>query len=150
MEFKDIASVSGKGGLFRVISPTKGGVILESLNGDKKRLVVGVQTKISVLSDISIYITNEEGAEPLERLLRKIHQSFDGDTGLDKNSPAEELRAFMEHVLPDYDENRVYVSDIKKLVNWYKVLLTVAPDLLNEPENEDELTKREEQESKDE
>lgn len=129
MEFKDIASVSGKGGLFKVINPTRTGAVLEGLE-DKKKLVVGMQAKVSVLSDISIYTTDGDGSIPLQEVMIKIHEEFEGDTDLDKNSDPEELKSFLRHILPAYDEDRVYVSDIKKLVTWYNQLSKLAPELL--------------------
>ena len=152
MEFNDVASVSGKGGLFKVLSPTRTGVILESLDGSKKKLVAGMQTKVSVLSDISIYITDGDGAVPLKDVMVKIHEEFEGDTGLSGASDPEELKSFLKHVLPNYDEDRVYVSDIKKLVNWYNKLATDFPEvLISTPEAEDkpEDAKSSEEESKD-
>ncbi len=137
MEFSDVASVSGKGGLFKVLSPTRSGVILESLDGSKKRLVAGMQTKVSVLSDISIYTTDGEGAVPLKDVMVKIHEEFGGDTGLSGTSDSEELKSFLKHVLPTYDEDRVYVSDIKKLVNWYNKLASEYPEVLTQDATEE-------------
>ncbi|MFY0687279.1 MAG: DUF5606 domain-containing protein [Cyclobacteriaceae bacterium] len=138
MEYSDIASVSGKGGLFKVVNPTRSGVILESMDAAKKKLVVGMNAKVSVLSEISIYTTDGEGSVPLEEVMRKIHAEFNGDAGVDKNSDPDELKSFLQHVLPNYDDERVYVSDIKKLVNWYGLLVDIAPDLLAEEEKSEE------------
>ena len=130
MELSDIASVSGKGGLFKILNPTRTGAILESLDNTKKKLVVGAQSKVSVLSEISIYTTDADGARPLSDVLVKIHKEFDGDTDLSSGSDPEELKALLRFVLPEYDESRVYVSDIKKLVSWYAILVKEAPELL--------------------
>lgn len=135
MEFKDIAAVSGKGGLFKVVNPTRTGAVLESLE-DGKKLVVGMQAKVSVLSDISIYTTDGEGAVPLIDVMTKIHEEFAGDTDLDKNSDPEELKSFLKHILPTFDEDRVYVSDIKKLVTWYNQLAQLAPEILTPTKEE--------------
>lgn len=132
MEFKEIAAVSGKGGLFKVVSPTRTGVILEALDGSKKKLIANIQSKVSILSEISIYTTDEAGATPLEEVMKKIHAEFGGDTGLFSSSESDELRAFLKFILPDYDESRVYVSDIKKLVTWYNQLIAIAPDIFSE------------------
>lgn len=132
MEFKDIAAVSGKGNLFQIIKPTRTGVILESMDEHKKKMVATMHNKVSVLSEISIYTTDAEGAVPLSEVMKKIHKEFDGDTDLDKNSSSEELKAFLKFVLPEYDEARVYVSDIKKLVSWYDQLVKQAPEVLAE------------------
>ncbi len=127
LKLSDIAAVAGKGGLFKVVKPSKTGVILESLDEQKSKLVVGASAQVSVLSEISIYTHSAEGATALEEVFRKIHAEFDGDTGLDKKSDPEELKSFLKHVLPDYDEGRVYVSDIKKLVTWYNLLSQMNP-----------------------
>ncbi|WP_420316243.1 DUF5606 domain-containing protein [Ekhidna sp.] len=143
MDFSDIASVSGKGTLFQIIQPTRTGVILESLDEHKKKMVATMHNKVSILSEISIYTTDAEGAVPLEDVMRKIHIEFDGDTDLDKNSSPEELKAFLKFVLPDYDEGRVYVSDIKKVVSWYDQLVKQAPEVLVEKkEEEKEVVKK--------
>ena len=132
MEFKDIAAVSGKGGLFKIVKPTKTGVILESLDDKKAKLVANIHHKISVLEEISIYTTTEEGAKPVKEVMLTISKEFGNETGLDKNSDGEELKSFLTHILPEYDEDRVYVSDIKKLVNWYNIIAVQAPELLKE------------------
>jgi hypothetical protein len=142
MEFSDIASVSGKGGLFKILSPTRTGVILESLDEHKKKMVATIHQKVSVLSEISIYTTDGEGAVPLEDVMRKIHVDFAGDTDLDKNSDSEELKSFLKFILPNYDESRVYISDIKKLVNWYNQLVVEAPDVLEAKKEDKEEEKK--------
>lgn len=129
MKFKEIASVAGKGGLFKILKPAKAGVILESLDAKKSRLIAGIDARVSVFTEISIYCHNEEGACPLEEVMRKIHKEFNGDTGLDKNAAAGELKSFMEHILPNYDQNKVYLSDIKKLVTWYNLLARDYPEV---------------------
>ncbi len=135
MEFSEIASVSGKGGLFKVLKPTRTGVILESLDAAKKKLVANMHSKVSILSEISIYTTDAEGAQPLEDVMKKIHAEFNGDTDLTGNSDPEELKSFMKFILPEYDEERVYVSDIKKVVNWYNKLSADFPEVFEAKED---------------
>jgi hypothetical protein len=132
MKLGEIASVSGKGGLYKIVGSTKGSLILESLDASKTKLVAGGNQKISVLTEISIYTNNKEGTTPLEDVLKKIYQEFGDDPGVDSESDPNELKAFLKSVLPDYDEQRVYVSDIKKLVKWYATLMREAPDLFVE------------------
>lgn len=134
MNFKDLATVAGKPGLFKVLKPSRTGVILESLDGKKTKLVAGMSQRVSILSDISIYTTTEEGAEPLVSVMQKIQEEFQDDLGLDASPDDNELRAFMKHVLPDVDESRVYTSDIKKLISWYKIIRTTMPEVLEEKE----------------
>ena len=136
MEFKEIATVSGKGGLFKILNPTRSGVILETMDDKKTKLVVNANSKVSVLHEISIYTTDSEGTVALEEVLRKVHKEFKGDTGLTKTSDNEELKSFLKHVLPTYDAERVYVSDIRKLVNWYSILVQEAPEVFEAPKEE--------------
>ena len=146
MNFGEIAAVAGKGGLFKVLKPSKAGVILESLDGKKTKLVVGADARVSILSEISIYTHTQEGSTPLIDVMRKIHEEFDGDTGLTKNSDAEELKSFLKHILPDYDEDRVYVSDIKKLITWYNLLAEIDPDSFMKDEEAPESSEEKEAE----
>lgn len=141
MKFNEIATVSGKPGLYKILKPTRSGVILESMDEKKGKLVVGANQRVSVLSEISMYTMTEEGASPLEDILIKIEAEFKGDIGLDSTADADELQAFLKHVLPDYDEGKVYPSDIKKLVSWYKIIRAHAPEVLEEqPEENSEKT----------
>lgn len=137
MEFKDIASVSGKGGLFKIIAPTKGGMILESMDEKKKKLIVNMHSKVSVLGEISIYTNDKEGSKPLEEVMHTIHKEFNGDTGVSSSSDKEELASFLKFILPEYDEDRVYPSDIKKLINWYNILFQNYSELLTSKETEE-------------
>jgi len=145
MTISEIATVSGKGGLFKVVAPTKSGVILESLDEAKTKLVATTNHRLSLLNEISIYTTTKEGTVALEDILKKIHKEFGNDLGVDANSDGVELKAFIKAVLPEYDESRVYVSDIKKLVRWYDTILKYAPELLTEEKQDAE--KKDEQAS---
>ena len=130
MTLAEIATMSGKGGLFKVMAPTKSGVILESLDETKARVVAAGNNKISLLNEISIYTTTKEGTVPLEQVLKKIHQEFGNDPGVDGESDSTELKSFLKSVLPEFDESRVYVSDIRKLVKWYSIILKYAPEIM--------------------
>lgn len=145
MELREIASIAGKGGLYRIVKPTRSGVIVESIDGKQQRLVVSASQRVSVLKEISIYTTTTEGTEPLQQVLQAIHREFGDDPGVDSNSSPEELRAFLQHILPDFDRERVYVSDIKKLVGWYKILLEHAPETLQEGAGEETTAPAQEQ-----
>lgn len=135
MTLSEIATVTGKGGLFKVIAPTKSGVILESLDEAKAKLVATSHHKLSLLNEISIYTTSKEGTVPLQDVLRKIKSEFAGDLGVDASSDTSELRAFLKSVQPDFDETRVYASDIRKLVRWYEILLKYAPEIFEKEED---------------
>ncbi len=132
MKLSEIASVSGKGGLYKVVTSTKSGLILESLDESKTKLVATGNHRISILHEISIYANTKEGTVALEDVLKKIHQSFGNDPGVDPESDPAELKSFLKSVLPEYDENRVYVSDIKKLVRWYGLMVKYAPAFFTE------------------
>jgi len=131
MELKDLAAVAGKGGLFKILKPTRSGLILEGLE-DGKKLVTGPHQRVSVLSDISIYTNDVDKTVPLEDAFKVIFKEFGEDPGVDTSSDKDELFAFLKHVIPDYDEERVYASDVKKLVSWYKLLLKAAPSIFED------------------
>ncbi|WKN41469.1 DUF5606 family protein [Tunicatimonas pelagia] len=139
MDLSEIAAIAGKGGLFHVLKPSRSGMIVESLDEQKKKMMVNMNQRVSVLKEVSIYTTDAEGAVPLEDVFQKIHEEFGDDPGVD-TSDGEELKAFLKHVVPEYDESRVYVSDMKKLVNWYSILLKYAPEAVQPP---DELQEKE-------
>jgi hypothetical protein len=130
MTLAEIATVSGKGGLFKVVAPTKSGVILESLDEAKTKVVASANNRLSLLNEISIYTTTREGTAPLEDVLKKIYKEFGNDPGVDSEADGNELKSFLKSVLPEFDESRVYVSDIKKLVKWYSLILKYAPEVI--------------------
>src|SRR3954469_12224765 len=132
MTLAKIATVSGKGGLYKVVAPTKSGVILESLDDTHTKLIATTNHRLSLLNEISIYTTTKEGTAPLEDILKKINKDFGDDPGVDANSDPSELKSFLKSILPEYDEDRVYVSDIKKLVKWYEVIRKYVPELFTE------------------
>jgi hypothetical protein len=138
MTLSEIATVSGKGGLFKVLAPTKSGVILESLDESKTKLVATTNHKLSLLNEISIYTTTKEGTVALAEVLKKISKEYGDDLGVDANSETNELKSFLKSILPDFDENRVYTSDIKKLVKWYAILSKYAPEIMSEEAQADE------------
>jgi hypothetical protein len=120
MGLDQILAISGKPGLFKIITRTRTGAVVESLL-DKKRLTVGAHSNISVLSEIAIYTLHEE--VPLAEVLKKIKDKENGNpTSVSHKDGKEVLEEFFFEVLPDYDEDRVYPSDIKKVVQWYNLL----------------------------
>ena len=136
MELKDIAAVSGKPGLYQVVKPTRTGLVLESLDGQQSRIVTGPHHRVSLLHEISIYTMDYDKTIPLQEIFSKILKEFGDDPGVDGKSDADELKAFLGHIVTDYDTERVYVSDMKKLVAWYIILLKVAPEVLEEKKEE--------------
>lgn len=131
MELKEIAAISGKGGLFRILKPTRNGVIVESLDSQKKKLAVSASSKVSVLKEISIYTTDKEGALALEEVLFRIFEKYQLTLPIESKAESAALMAFIGEIVPEYDIDKVYPSDIKKLVAWYAILAQQAPALLD-------------------
>lgn len=129
---KDILAISGQPGLFKMVSKGNNSVIVESLL-TRKRLPAHSSSKIISLEDIAIFTLNAE--VPLKEVLKKIAEKENNQQAIDHKASANELKQYMKAVLPEYDENRVYVSDIKKLVHWYNLLQ--ENDLLNFEEEEE-------------
>lgn len=120
MDLKKILTISGKNGLFLLIVQGKDHIIVESLS-DKSRIPVFSSHKISSLEDICIFTKTED--MPLKDVLKKIYDMENGGKTIDHKSDTTALKTYMEKVLPDYDKNKVYVSDMKKLFSWYNSLL---------------------------
>jgi len=120
MSLDKILSVSGKPGLYQIVTQTRSGAVVESLL-DKKRITIGVHSNVSVLSEIAIYTLSEE--VPLRDVLGKIKEKENGGkTSINHKDGKDALEEYFFNVLPDYDEDRVYASDIKKVVQWYNLL----------------------------
>jgi len=120
MSLEKVISISGKPGLYKLITQTRGGFVAESLM-DKKRISVSVQNNVSVLSEIAIYTLTEE--IPLSQVFQKIKDKEKGEkTSIKAKDSKDKLEEYFFGVLPDYDEDRVYASDIKKVIQWYNLL----------------------------
>lgn len=119
IKVKDLMAIAGKGGLFRYLAQARNGVVVESLL-DGKRTVAPPTARVSALEDISIFAENED--IPLADVLFKIHEKEEGKITLDPKSSNEELKKYFAEILPEYDEDRVYISDIKKVLAWYNIL----------------------------
>lgn len=116
---KGILAISGHSGLFKMVAESKNNIIVESLD-TKKRFPVYSTSKISALEDIAIYTV--EGDVPLKDIFKTISEKEDGGQAISPKASGNELKAYLEEILPDYDKDRVYVSDIKKVVLWYNTL----------------------------
>lgn len=120
MSLDKILSISGRPGLYQIITQTRTGAVVESLI-DKKRITVGVHSNISILSEIAIYTLTEE--VPLKTVLKKIKDKENGNlTAISHKDGKDTLEEYFFEILPDYDEDRVYASDIKKVIQWYNLL----------------------------
>ena len=140
---KDILSISGYGGLYKFISQGRTGIIVEALE-DKKRMNASATAKISALEDIAIFTDVED--IPLKDVFKAIYDKENGGESINHKSSANELKDYFAEVLPDYDRDRVYVSDIKKVINWYNVLHKF--DMLNFEEAEEDKSEEKETEKK--
>lgn len=101
-------------------------------------MVVSANQRISVLDEISIYTHTKEGSTPLIDVFRAIYQEYGKEEALDNDATNAEYLAFFKTILPDYDQDRVYASDIKKVVRWYYILLKQAPKLIAEDSTNEE------------
>jgi hypothetical protein len=142
MKLKDILAISGKSGLYKFVSQGRNGIIVESFE-DKKRSAIPASTKVSALDDIAIFTETEE--IPLAKVFKIIFEKEDGKPTIDHKSSNDKLIAMFDTILPEYDRERVYVSDMKKLFQWYNILVGLNMiDLVEEVEEEKTLDKIEE------
>ncbi len=116
---KGILAVSGQGGLFKIVSQAKNSIIVESLV-DGKRMPAYATSRISALEDISIF--TEDGDVKLYDVFKNISDKENGAKTISHKVSANELKSYFAEILPDYDQDRVYVSDMKKVIQWYNLL----------------------------
>ena len=137
MDLKEIMTVPGKKGLYKLVSKGKNNVIVESLQ-DGSRMPVFVSMQASALDDIRIFTENEDLS--LKDVFKRIYEIENGNKAIDVSSAkSSEIEAYMEKILPEYDKNRVYVSAMKKLFSWYNQL--IEHNLLSfDEEKEEELS----------
>jgi hypothetical protein len=121
MNLSGIIAISGKPGLYKVIAQGKNNIIVESLI-DKKRVPAYSTDRISALDDISIYTTDEDA--PLKAVLTSIYKKEEGNACLSHKEDLSKLEAYLKSILPNYDTERVYPSDVKKVFQWYNLLLS--------------------------
>lgn len=120
MSLDKILSIGGKPGLYKLLTKTRSGFVAESLQ-DGKKITVGLRANVSVLSEIAIYTLEEE--IPLHEVFLKIQvKEKGGKTSIQHKSEKIKLEEYFFEVLPNYDEDRVYASDIKKVIQWYNLL----------------------------
>ncbi len=139
---KGLLAISGYSGLFKMVAESKNSIIVESLD-TQKRIPVYSTSKVSALEDIAIY--TEAGDVPLKDVFKSIHEKEEGGETLSPKSSGKDLKKYFEEVLPDFDKERVYVSDIKKVLLWYNILH--EKELLDFSEEEDGEENKEEKES---
>jgi hypothetical protein len=142
MDLSKVMAISGKSGLYKIISQSRGSIIVESLV-DGKKMPVFATHRSSILEDISMFTYAEDIS--LKKVLWAIYQKEDGSkVSLDLKNDKSPFREYFESVLPDYDKERVYPGDIKKVLSWYNIL--IDHNLISEPV-EEEATENETEDS---
>ncbi len=125
MEFSKIIAVTGKPGLFQVVSQSKNAIIVESLI-DKKRLAINTTQNVSLLENIAIYTYEEE--VPLLTIFKTMFEKSEGKEAISHKESGKNLTAYFSEILPDYDDERVYTSNIKKVIQWFNILVKAEMD----------------------
>lgn len=137
MKLKEVAVISGKPGLYQILKPTRNGVIIEAIGGGRSKIMADASHRISILKEISIYTTTEEGSVPLQEVFHNMYEKYALKLDI-KNSDNAALKGLLDDVLPEWDKDRVYTSDIKKLVMWYEILAQHAPELIDPAQKEED------------
>ena len=121
MELDKVMSISGKPGLYELKAQTRGGFIAESML-DGKKISVNMRHNVSLLSEIAVYTYTEE--VPLREIFQKMKEKEDGGQAISHKESKAKLEEYFSEILPDYDVDRVYISDIKKIIQWYNLLIS--------------------------
>jgi len=117
---KDILAISGYGGLYKYLKKSRNGVIVENLE-TKKRMNADPTSQISALEDISVY--TDEGDMELEKVFKAVYDNENGEKAPNPNKKSgNELEKYFEEIIPNFDRERVYTSDMKKILKWYNML----------------------------
>ncbi|MEO0470087.1 MAG: DUF5606 domain-containing protein [Bacteroidota bacterium] len=133
--FKDIVSMTGTPGLHQVVKADDRAIIIESIDERKHRQLVRGSMMVSKLSDVSIY--TEDDSEPLVAVFKAIEEKYADELPVSKKSSKTELMDFLKAVLPSFDEEKVYPSNVKKLISWYKILRAASVEFVMEEEGEE-------------
>ncbi len=143
MNLEKVLAISGKPGLYELKAQTRGGFVAESL-ADGKKISVNVRHNVSMLSEIAMYTYTEE--VPLREVFQKIAEKEDGKEAISHKESKAKLEAYFKEILPEYDEDRVYASDIKKVFQWYNILVNAGITDFSEPkaEEKEEISSEEE------
>ncbi len=141
MNLEKILAISGKPGLFALKIQTRSGFVAESLL-DGKKITVGLRSNVSLLTEISVYTHDEE--KPLAEIMRAIAVKEDNGPAISHKEDNAKLIAYFTEILPEYDKERVYPSDVKKILNWYNMLQAKGMVSKEEPviENASEIMEK--------
>jgi len=143
MDLSKILSISGRPGLYKHIAQSKNSAVVESLE-DGKRSSAFLTEQLSSLNDISVFTTGED--IKLEDIFKKIYEKEEGKKAISHNAKADEIKKYFGEVIPEYDKERVYISDIKKMLKWYNILIDA--DILDFKEEEKESKEEKKEEEK--
>lgn len=141
MDLSKILSIFGRPGLYKHIAQSKNSAVVESLE-DGKRSSAFITEQMSSLNDISVFTTGED--IKLEEIFKKIYEKENGKEAISHNASADEIKTYFAETVPEYDKERVYVSDIKKMIKWYNIL--IKAEILEF--KEEEKNKKEKKENK--
>ena len=141
MEFNKIISVTGKPGLYQVISQSKNAIIAEAIL-DQKRLAINATQNVSLLENIAIYTYEED--LPLLDVFKAISEKTEGKEAISHKESGKKLEVFFLEAVPNYDEERVYTSNIKKVIQWYNLLVKAGLDFTSVETTEEETEAKEE------
>ena len=126
-ELQELAAISGMPGLYRLVRAARHGVLVESLDEKATRMLAPARNKVSLLSEISIYTQDPDQTVPLTEVFDRIYQQHGTTVPVTAKSNESELTDFMAGIIPDYDRERVYLSDIKKVANWFGIVSKNRP-----------------------
>lgn len=143
MDLSKILSISGRPGLYKHIAQSKNSAVVESLE-DGKRSSAFITEQLSSLNDISVFTTGED--IKLEDIFKKIYEKEEGKKAISHNAKADEIKKYFGEAIPEYDKERVYISDIKKMLKWYNILIDA--DILDFKEEEKESKEEKKEEEK--
>ena len=133
--FERVLTISGKPGLYRLLSSGRNMLVVEVVDATKKRMPIHNTDKVVMLDDIAIYTDTEE--IPLREVFKKIYEKEGAVLSIDlKMAAPEELVAYFEEIMPDYDRERVYLTHIKKMYSWYNILVANGIVDFEEPAEE--------------
>lgn len=119
IDLTGIISITGQPGLFKIVAQSKNGIIVEGL-ADKKRVNVYASTKVSTLAEISMFTTGED--KPLEEIMTSVFDKEKGGAAIDSKADDASIEKYFGEILPEYDKDRVYISNMRKLITWYNTL----------------------------
>jgi len=119
IDLTGIIAISGQPGLYKIVAQSKNGIIVEGLS-DKKRVNVYASTKVSTLSDISMFTTGDD--KPLSEIITSIYEKEKGGPAVDNKADDKAIEKYFASILPEYDKDRVYISNMRKLLTWYNTM----------------------------